>query len=438
MDKKKILRLVKTEKIKFLQFWFSDIHGNLKRVTQPIDLLNTALEDGVWFDGSSIEGFVRRRESDTRLISNPETFQIIPWSPKERKTARVFCDVIRADGQFFEGDPRYILKQAMGKARKLGFIYNTGSEVEFYLLTNEGLLIDQAGYFDATGDLGEGFRQQVLLYLKEMGIAGETGHHEVGPSQHEINIRYADVLTTADNIITLKHVIQRNAQHQNLKSTFIPKLYIDQAGSGMHIHQSLFDLRKRNIFHDPTRPLFLSETACHFIAGQLYHARALAAIVAPTVNSYKRLVSGYEAPVHICWGGIDRDALIRIPQITPGREKSTRCEFRCPDPSCNPYLACAVMLAAGLDGIEKKIELKGFTAEYFDDEKFNLLPQLPRSLNEALDELERDQILLEVLGLYTSVKFLEAKRKEWTAYCQKESEEDRQNKITNWELEHCL
>lgn len=438
MDSKEILEKIKKEEIKFVQFWFSDIHGNLKRVTTPAAQVEPALKEGVWFDGSSIEGFVRVYESDMRLVPDIQTFRIIPWSPSERKTARVFCDVIRADGRPFEGSPRYILKKIMKKAQNLGYIYNVAPEVEFFVLKEENLPHDQAGYFDATGDLGEGFRQQVMLYLKEMEIIPEAGHHEVAPGQHEIDIRYGNALAVADDTITLKHIIQRTAYHQGLKATFIPKLFIKENGSGMHVHQSLFDFHGKNVFFNPEDQYNLSQIAYYFMAGQIAHARALTAVVAPTVTSYKRLKPGYEAPVNICWGQINRAALIRVPQFM-GREKSARCEFRVPDPLANPYLAFAVMLAAGLDGIEKKLSLPKPVEENvyrFTEEKLKELgiDVLPTSLNEALRELEKDEILKETLGAHAFQKFLEAKEKEWHSYSQS-IQEDPEGKVTKWELE---
>lgn len=403
MDREDLLRQVRKDDVVFIQLWFSDIHGKLKRTTIMVDELSATLQDGCWFDGSSIEGFTRIQESDARLLPDPSTYQLIPWARardeetgKIKRGARIFCDVLRPDGQPFEGDPRHILKRALKKAKAMGFVYNTGPEVEFFLLKQQGkgfLPFDRAGYFDATGDLAHGFRDSVVLRLDKMGIPVEMAHHEVAPGQYEIDIRYTEALTMADRVMTLKHVIERTARDKyKLHATFMPKPIAGINGSGMHVHQSLFDTQGKNIFYAGEDFYRLSRVARHFIAGQIEHIKALSAVLAPTVNSYKRLVPGYEAPTYICWGGKNRAALIRVPAHTSGKEKSLRCELRCPDPSCNPYLAFAVMLSAGLDGVEKELALPNAVEEdVFDLKAEELLKrgigQLPGSLGEALGAL---------------------------------------------------
>ena len=433
MDKESLLRQVRKDEVVFVQLWFSDIHGNLKRKTIMADELAEALERGSWFDGSSIEGFTRIQESDAQLLPDPTTYQLIPWARvKDEETgrikrgARIFCDVLRPDGQSFEGDPRYILKRALAKAKRMGFIYNTSPEVEFFLFKQRGqclVPLDRAGYFDATGDLAHGFRDSVVARLDKMGIVVEMTHHEVSPGQYEIGIKYSDALSMADSVMTVKHVIERTARDKyKWLAVFMPKPIANINGSGMHTHQSLFragdnafcDMRDRNAYH-------LSEIARQFIAGQIAHVKALSAIMAPTVNSYKRLVPGYEAPTYICWGGMNRAALIRVPAYTSEKPKSVRCELRASDPLCNPYLAFAAMLAAGLDGIEK-----GFSCpKPAEGDVFKLSPeelesrgigQLPGSLKEALDYLEQDDVILNALGGHTAKWFLDAKKKECEEY----------------------
>jgi len=456
MDKRELLEKARKDGVFFVQLWFSDLHGKLKRITIVADELEAALYDGVWFDGSSIEGFTRIQESDARLLPDPSTYALIPWAQVQddqtgevKKGARIFCDVLKPDGQPFEGDPRYILKRVLAKAREMGFVYNVGPEVEFFLFqpVREGFLpLDQAGYFDATGDLAHGFRDRVMLRLSKMGIPVQMAHHEVAPGQYEIGIRYSNALTMADRVLTLKHVIERTARDiYKLRAVFMPKPIAGINGSGMHTHQSLFDLNGRNLFYDPDDPYQLSQLARNFLAGQIAHIKAMAAIVAPTVNSYKRLVPGYEAPTYICWGRKNRAALIRIPAYTPGREQSTRCELRVSDPSCNPYLAFAVMLAAGLDGIKRKLEIPAPIEEdvfHFTEEDLARygVEQIPGSLGEALTYLEQDTVLLETLGGHTARKFLEAKKTEWAKY-QEFCKGDVQSKkmtITDWEIRKYL
>lgn len=456
MDKEGLLRQIRKDEVVFVQLWFSDIHGNLKRTTIMVDELAGALENGSWFDGSSIEGFHRIQESDARLLPDPSTYQVIPWARarneetgKIKRGARIFCDVLRPDGWPFEGDPRHILKRALRRAQDMGYTYNTGPEVEFFLFKSRGqnlVPLDQAGYFDATGDLAHGFRDSVVARLDKMGIVVEMAHHEVAPGQYEIDIRYSDALSMADSVMTLKHVIERTARDKyKLRAVFMPKPIAGINGSGMHTHQSLFDVNGNTFFRDNDDDYHISEVARDFIGGQIHHIKALSAIMAPTVNSYKRLVPGYEAPTYICWGAKNRAALIRIPAYTPGKPKSIRCELRASDPLCNPYLAFAAMLAAGLDGIAKKWPCP----DPVEEDVFNIssdelagkgIEQLPGSLREALDCLERDPVLLDALGNHTASKFLEAKRKECDEYeeaCGGDVEAQKMN-ITDWEIKKYL
>jgi len=360
---KEIIARAEADQVHFISLQFTDIFGTVKNVTVPVSMLAPALEHGVNFDGSSIEGFARIAESDMVLRPDISTYSVLPWTAEHERTARLICDIYDTDGQHFVGDPRYILKRALAQAREMGFGYNTGPEVEFFLFKMDGephptpVPQDVGSYFDfSPRDLASQVRNSITLTLQAMGIEVEATHHEVAPGQHEVDFRYADALTSADAVVTLRYVIKAVAQRAGLYATFMPKPLLGINGSGMHTHQSLCTLDGRNAFYDPDDPYHLSHIAYNFIAGQMAHARALAAIVAPTVNSYKRLVPGYEAPVYICWGQINRSALIRIPGYLPGLgENSARCELRCPDPSANPYLAFAAMLATGLDGIRRDL-----------------------------------------------------------------------------------
>lgn len=432
-----VLQCIKEEGIKFVVLQFTDIMGSVKSATIPAKRLEEVFEHGIWFDGSSIEGFARIYESDMFLVPDPNTFCLLPWEPENMRKARLICDIYTPDRKPFEGDPRYILKRALQKAKGMGYIYNVGAEIEFFLFkTNEvprpqPVPHDVGSYFDfSPRDQAAVVRSEIICFLQAMDIDIEMDHHEVSPGQHEVDIRYSDALTTADNVITTKYTIKAVAQAHNLHASFMPKPIFGINGSGMHTHQSLFTLDGRNAFHDPNDKYGLSKLAYHFIAGQLEHARALSAIVAPTVNSYKRLVPGYEAPVYICWGRINRSALIRVPAFPNGKENSARIELRCPDPSCNPYLAFAVMLHAGLDGIERKLEPPDPVEEdvyHFDDARLRELyiRTLPGSLVEALDEMEKSELMKKALGDHTFRRFLEAKRKEWDEY---------RTRVTDWEL----
>ena len=424
--KMEIMQRAEEDNVKFICLQFTDITGAVKSVDIPIGRLRVAIEDGVWFDGSSVEGFARIQESDMRLIPDLETYALLPWSQPERRRARVFCDIYLPDGTPFPGDPRGLLKRVLKRMTDRQWSYNVGPEPEFFLLRkNDSDMIhpvphDVGGYFDfSASDEAQRVRAELMLALEGMGLEVEMGHHEVSRGQHEIDFHFADALRAADNVVTLKYTIRALAARQGLIATFMPKPIYGINGSGMHTHQSIFDREGQNIFFDPEDEYHLSPIAYGFIAGQMVHARALAAVVAPTVNSYKRIVPDYEAPVYVCWAQINRSAMIRIPSHSPDRQASTRAELRFPDPSCNPYLAFAVMLAAGLDGIEQEIPCPPPVNDLniYEMSKSELaelgIAQLPGSLGEALDELERDSVIKETLGPSIYQAFVRAKRSEW-------------------------
>jgi glutamine synthetase len=435
-----VLDAAKNQNVKFIQLQFTDLFGVVKCVTIPLAHLPRSLADGTWFDGSSIEGFARIAESDLYLKPDPATFAVLPWlDAPDGHTARVICDVYNADGAPFAGDPRHILKRALAAAAALGYQYNTGPELEFFLFKNDGglrpLPHDAAGYFDLSPDRAGGIRQEMTNALAAFGIDVEASHHEVARGQHEIDFRYDDALTTADNAVTFKFTLKAVAHRHDLHVTFMPKPLAGINGSGMHVHQSLFDLKSRhNAFHDEQDPYHLSPVAYHFLAGQLAHVKALAAVLAPTVNSYKRLVPGFEAPVFVSWARMNRSALIRVPRIFAGKPESTRLELRCPDPSCNVYLAFAVMLAAGLDGVKRKLAPPEPVEEDIyglDEDKRTVrkIDMLPYSLWNALKEMKKDPLLRETLGDHTYERYLEAKTREWDEY---------RVQVTPWELDTYL
>lgn len=439
-DKKQILELAKKHNVKFIQLQFTDLNGIMKGITIPVSKLAGTIDDGLWFDGSSIEGFTRIYESDMYLVLDLRTYSVIPWTKDTPEVvARFMCDVYMPDGKPFEGDPRYILKRQLEKAKKLGYVYNVGPELEFFLFKKENgklhpLPHDTAGYFDQTQDLAVDIRQEMTKALMEFGIDVEALHHEVAPGQHEIDFRYNDALAMADQATTFKYTLKYIASHKDLHATFMPKPLAGINGSGMHVHQSLFSLDGKNLFFDPKGEYHLSKTARSFIQGQLTHIKGMNAILNPTVNSYKRLVVGYEAPVYIAWGQRNRSALIRIPRYTPGREKAVRAELRCPDPAANPYLAFAVMLAAGLDGIQKKMNppapVEENIFEFTDDEATKRgIGVLSRDLYDALCNLEKDSLVREALGEYAYEKLVHLKTAEWDAY---------RMQVTAWETETYL
>jgi len=442
MSSNDLLARVREDNVKFVSLQFTDVTGAVKSVDMPVSRLEIALEEGIWFDGSSVEGFARIQESDMRLVLDPSTYAVLPWSPAERRRARVFCDIYTPDGKPFEGDPRGTLKRFLEKVRARGWTYNVGPEPEFFLFkgTNDGgvhpVPHDVGGYFDfSADDEAVRVRTELMEALKEMELDVEVGHHEVALGQHEIDFRFAEALRTADNVLTLKYTVRAIAAQHGLIASFMPKPVFGINGSGMHCHQSLFDQNDKNLFFDEKDEYKLSRLAYHFIAGQLAHARAMAAVVAPTINSYKRLVPGYEAPVYIGWAQINRSALIRIPRYTEGRHQSMRAELRFPDPSSNPYLAFAVMLAAALDGIDRQLEppapLNNINLYHLTrEERAQMgIRELPGSLAEALREFEQDEVLKEALGPVTTEAFLRAK---WA-----EVEEHRM-KVTDWEIQRYL
>lgn len=438
LDIEEVLSKVKKDNVKFIKLMFTDFFGAIKAVTITVEKLKEALETGVWFDGSSIEGFARIAESDMFLKPDTSTYAILPWRPQEKAVARFICDVYKPDGKPFEGDPRFILKKVTKEAKEMGFIYNVGPELEFFLFNknNESGMKptphDVGGYFDySPKDLATNVRRDIVFALEKFGINVETSHHEVAPSQHEIDFEYDEALKTADNAITFKLTVKSIAQAHNVYASFMPKPIFGINGSGMHVHQSLFDLKGNNIFYDANDKYKLSKIARNFIAGQLEHSLAISGIVAPTVNSYKRLTPGYEAPVYICWAQINRSALIRIPMYSPGREKSTRAELRCPDPSSNPYLAFAVMLKAGLDGIKRNLSLaEPVEEDVYEFDEFKLeklgIKTLPESLGHAIYEMKKNKIVEETLGSQTFQRYIAAKKAEWDNY---------RIQVSQWEIE---
>ena len=441
MDHKDLLKRVKDDDVKFISYQFTDVTGAVKSVDAPVKRLKEALEDGIWFDGSSVEGFARIQESDMLLIVDPDSYAVLPWTPQDSRRARVFCDIYMPDGEPFEGDPRGVLKRMLSKLSDRGWTYNVGPEPEFFLFKKNGENVhpvphDVGGYFDFSAD-DEAVRVRTALMeaLNSMGLDVEVGHHEVALGQHEIDFRFADALKTADNVLTLKYTVKAIAAEQGLVASFMPKPIFGINGSGMHCHQSLFDDKGNNLFFDASDEFNLSKIAYHFIAGQLAHARGFCAITAPTPNSYKRLVPGYEAPVYIGWAQRNRSALIRIPRYTPGKDKAVRAELRCPDPSSNPYLAFSVMIAAALDGIDNKlmppkplnnVNVYHLTAE---ERKKMKIDSLPGSLPEAMSELEQDKVVRNALGETTYEAFMTAKQAEW---------DDFRMHVTDYEVERYL
>ncbi|AEH51770.1 type I glutamate--ammonia ligase [Pseudothermotoga thermarum] len=437
MDYKDILSYVKEEKILFIRLQFSDINGNLKNVEIPSQELERAFERGIMFDGSSIEGFARIEESDMYLRPDPNTFAVLPWSTDGMKSARLICDVYTPADEPFEGDPRYRLKLIVEKARKMGFEPYAGPELEFFILPRDekgypkAEFLDKGSYFDLLPlNEVESLRSEAAVALRTMGINVEATHHEVSPSQHELDFRYGPVLVTADNVQTVKLVLKTIAVKHNLRVTFMPKPFFGINGSGMHTHMSLFK-GDENVFYDPNSSDGLSQTMKYFIGGLLKYARQITLVTNPTVNSYKRLVPGYEAPVNIAWSKANRTALIRIPAA---RGKSTRLEYRAPDPTCNAYLAFAVLFAAGLKGIEEKIEPPAPIEEniyHMSEERKSLfkIDSLPGSLREAIEEARNSELVKEVLGDHIFKKLIDLKRREWR---------DFSIAVTDWEREKYL
>jgi glutamine synthetase len=438
-----LVERAESDGVAFIDLQFTDIMGTIKSVTIPLAQLDEALTRGVWFDGSSIQGFARIQESDMFLMPDEATYRVLPWTSPERRRARLICDIKRPDGEPFMGDPRAVLKRAMARAQEMGYSYNCGPELEFFLfkLNDDGAPLtavphDVGGYFDfSPKDEAQSIRADIVLALEQMGMSVEASHHEVATGQHEIDFEYADALAAADNAVTFRYTVKAIAATWGVYATFMPKPIFGVNGSGMHTHQSMmFADSGDNAFYNADDEYRLSPVAYQFIAGQLTHARALAAVVAPTVNSYKRLTPGYEAPVYISWAQINRSALIRIPRYSPGREQSTRAELRFPDPSCNPYLAFASMLWAGLDGIENEFD----APEAVNEDLYHFSPQdldergigtLPGTLGEALDALEADEVVQDALGEHIAPWYLRAKRAEWDEY---------RIRVTQWELDRYL
>jgi glutamine synthetase len=434
--KERVLKITKSNDIKLIRLWFTDILGFLKSFSIAPRELEEALADGVGFDGSSIEGFARIDESDMLALPDPTTFQILPWSQPQYPVARMFCDILRPGGQAFDGDPRYVLKRNLQRATDQGYTFYTGPEMEyFYFKNDEGIqALDEGGYFDLTPlDMASDLRQETILALEQLGINVQYSHHEVATSQHEIGLKYTDALTMADNIMTYRLVVKEVALKNGVYATFMPKPIFGVNGSGMHVHQSLFK-GDRNAFFDKNDPYYLSTIARRYIAGLLRHAPEITSVVCQWVNSYKRLVPGYEAPVYLSWARKNRSDMIRIPEYQPGKETSTRIEFRVPDPACNPYLAFSVMLAAGLEGVEKKYELADpIETNIFEmsskDKEQRGIGSLPINLWDAISLTENSQLVRKALGDHVFDSFIKNKKIEWDQY---------RTQVTEYELKRYL
>jgi glutamine synthetase len=432
-----VLKMAKEHDVKFIRMWFTDILGILKSFAITVEELEGALEQGMGFDGSSIEGFARIDESDMVALPDPDTFQLLPWRPREhRAVARMFCDILRPGGEPFEGDPRYVLKKNLKRATDMGYIYYVGPELEYFYFkdANSTEPLDQGGYFDMTPrDAATEMRKETVLALEDMGIGVEYSHHEVATSQHEIDMRYTDALTMADSVMTYRLIVKEVALKYGVYATFMPKPVFGINGSGMHVHQSLFK-GERNAFFDKDDKYHLSKVAKCFIAGLLKHAPEITAVTSQWINSYKRLVPGYEAPVYLSWARRNRADLIRIPEYQPGREKATRIEYRSPDPACNPYLCFSVMLAAGLEGIEKGLEppppVEANVYEMTEEERRERgIGTLPASLLEAIILTEKSELVHKALGDHVFNAFIKNKKIEWDQY---------RTQVTDYELKRYL
>jgi glutamine synthetase len=445
-DPKEVLKQVEDDGIEFIRFWFTDIEGQLKSFAVGKEELEGAFEDGMGFDGSSITGFNRIEESDMIAMPDPDTYSVLPWRDDggqgKGNVARLFCDVLKPGGEPYEGDPRWVMRQALARAEEMGFdTFNLGPELEFFYFASDevgenGLptILDKGGYFDLTTlDAASDLRRDTVNALKALGIPVEYTHHEVGPSQHEIDMRYAEGLRMSDNAMTYRIVVKEIAHTHGVYATFMPKPLFGENASGMHTHQSLF-AGDKNAFFDADDEYHLSDTAKAYIAGLLKHAREICALFAPNVNSYKRLVLGYEAPVYCAWSQRNRSALVRVPVYHPGKEKATRAELRCPDPSCNPYLTFAAMLHAGLDGIEKGYELpepmeRNLYDLTHDERQAAGIEQLPETLGEAIEEMANSELAKKALGEHVFPRYIDLKREEWEEY---------RVQVTRWELERYL
>ncbi|MEE8317678.1 MAG: glutamine synthetase family protein [Candidatus Omnitrophota bacterium] len=422
--KSDVLKLATKHNIKFIKLWFTDVLGFQKGISITRRELEKALEEGMGFDGSSIEGFARIEESDMVAMPDCSTFQLIPWrSKQDGLSARMFCDILKPNGKPFDGDPRYVLKKNLKLAEDMGFTYYVGPELEYFYFENpkNTIILDKGGYFDLTPlDVAQDLRRETVVMLEKMGVEVEYSHHEVASSQHEIDLRYCDALSMADNVMTYRMVVKEVARQQGKYATFMPKPIYGINGSGMHVHQSLFKGSK-NAFFSKTDRSHLSDTAKFFVAGILRHVPEITAVTNQWINSYKRLIPGYEAPVYICWAQMNRSALIRVPMYKPGKEKSTRVEFRSPDPACNPYLAFSVMLRAGLEGVKKRYRL----SKPAEDNIYKMTPKerektgiesLPEDLYEAIKLAEKSRLLKEALGDTVFEYFIRNKKMEWDEY----------------------
>ena len=418
-----VLRTVKEKNVSFVQFWFTDVLGFLKSFAVTPSELEEGLTEGMGFDGSSIQGFARIEESDMIAKPDPSTFQMVAWRQGDKPVARMFCDILTPEGSPYEGDPRYVLRRLLKKVSDKGYTFYVGPELEFFLFKNDlgTEVLDTGGYFDSRPlDMGADLRRDVIFTLQSMGIHVEYSHHEVAPSQHEIDLRYDEALRMADKTMTYRVAVKETARKQGVYATFMPKPIFGQNGSGMHVHQSLFRGNK-NAFYDSNDRFNLSEVAKQYIAGILRHAPELTAVTNQWVNSYKRLVPGYEAPVYVAWARRNRSSMIRVPMYKPGKETATRVEFRSPDPACNPYLAFAVMLGAGMEGIENRYELPDPVEEdIFEmnpaERKAHGITDLPGNLYAAILETENSELVKRVLGDHVFNKFVENKKIEWDMY----------------------
>lgn len=431
-----VIKECKDKGVEFIRLWFTDLLGMMKSFSITVEQLEEALDEGIGFDGSSITGYQDIQESDMIAMPDPSTFTLLPWRPTDKSVAKMFCDILNPDGSPYAGDPRYILKRVMKKSADLGFTFYVGPELEyFYFKDQKGTEpLDVGGYFDLTPlDAASTLRRDTILVLKEMGIPVQYSHHEVSPSQHEIDLRYADALTMADSAMTYRLVVKEIAYQHGVYATFMPKPVFGQNGSGMHTHQSLFK-GENNAFFDANDSTYLSPVGKSYIAGLLKYAKEISCVLAQWVNSYKRLVPGFEAPVYIAWSQRNRSALVRVPLYKPGKELATRAELRCPDPACNPYLAFAVMLAAGLKGIEEKLELPTEMTENLfelteDQRKEKGIETLPGSLGEAIAATQSSALVRETLGDHAFERFIWLKKKEWDEF---------RIQVTQYELDKLL
>ena len=431
-----VLQQCREKDVKFIRLWFTDILGVLKSVAITVEELEEALEEGIGFDGASIEGFARIDESDTIAMPDPTTFAILPWRPQERRVARVFCDILRPDGAPFESDPRWVLRRQLKRAADLGYTFYVGPEIEYFYFANSEspAVLDLGGYFDNTPlDAGTDLRRETVLTLEELGIPVETSHHEVAPSQHEIALRYTDALTMADNTMTYRLTVKEIALKNGVHATFMPKPISDQNGSGMHVHMSLFK-GESNAFSDAADPYHLSKVGRSFIAGLLKYAREITLVTNQWVNSYKRLVPGFEAPVYVSWARRNSADLIRVPEYQKGKETAARIEYRAPDPACNPYLAFACMLAAGLEGVEKGYPVPDPSEQnVFEmseaDRKAAGIGQLPSNLLDAIEVAEGSELLRRCLGDHLLDSLLLNKKLEWANF---------RTHVSDWETKRYL